>query len=174
MLSKTNPLPDWIVKDVNPDHAPQSCFAICVGSARYVPGNCEYCDDTVVDLATRAEDNTHGDCARCGEAGAFVFYDGCRDSFTMLRLVALAMFGEEPEETLECSECGLVLELQYFKCDGEDICAWCMSASELERLRTFVARAEAGKSRCMPFEFDRAEDRIIELVAELEFRPVRQ
>lgn len=124
---------EWTVRDVNPDHAPQACFAICVGSARYVPGNCEYCDDTVVNLATRAEDNTHGDCARCGEAGAFVFYDGCRDSFTMLHLVALAMFGAEPEETLACECCKRELEIQYFRLDGKDVCSWCLDSEAVRQ-----------------------------------------
>ena len=119
----------WICRDINPDHALRACFAVIVGQARYVPGSCDECGDTMVDLATRNEEINFGTCAKCGAVDTFIYYDGCRDSLTLLRLVAVAMFGEEPEETLECESCRRTFELQYFRCDGKDVCSFCLESA---------------------------------------------
>jgi hypothetical protein len=128
MLNKqprTESQPAWFPRDIYARSDVKTCWVLQVGDARYVPGECDDCGGgTLVDLNTRREDD--GDCARCGEKGAFIYYDGCRDSLTLLRFVADALFGEEPAEKIACECCKRELDLQYFRLDGKDVCSWCL------------------------------------------------
>lgn len=123
----------WKVEDINPEHAISACWAIVIGEGlsrrRFVPGVCEECEhsDTLVAIETRAEDRDSGECARCGSAGTFIYFEGARDRISLLTNVANAMFPQSPltSALVECVECHRELELQYFHEDGET-CAWCV------------------------------------------------
>lgn len=124
MLTKHIPRDStWRFVDIYERSESKTCWVLMVGDARFVPGGCEECGDTLVDLNTRREDD--GDCARCGAKGASIFYDGCRDSFTLLQFVAEAVFGDAPE-TMVCECCKRELAFSYFRCDGNDVCSWCL------------------------------------------------
>jgi hypothetical protein len=163
---------DWTVRDIYARSDVKTCWVLWVDGARFVPGDCSDCGgDTLVDLNTRREDD--GDCARCGARGASIYYEGCRDSFTLMHFVAIAIFGEEPEvpETIDCARCNRALGLEYYPLDS-GVCTWCTSEQELNHLRAFVALMESGHARGGSIAmFDQAERRIEELQAELETVP---
>lgn len=127
----TESQPAWIVRDLYARSDSKTCWVVQVGESRFVPGGCDECErsDTLVDLNTRREDD--GDCARCGAKGASIYFDGCRDSLTLLHFVAIAIFGEAPEETRKCDRCNLVMGHDYFRNDGDDVCAYCLTAAEV-------------------------------------------